>query len=267
MSETYTNLDRLISILKEIGVYLLTGLVFFLIVSLPAFFYPSPDTSTPIIEEPPPERTVPTVEVRPPPAVPLDILNIIFWVIAILGMIVVAILVLMAARKIQIDRTPREKVPSLKEKVRKLKFSRDEAIRILQECLISGEYSKGIVDAFHVLDEQLDNFRKIARPKHWTPKEYAIGVTEPVFKPSAYTLVKIFYRVQYGQMAATKDDVLQSLDALEHLFIDENPPEKREQMNRWFEEEISTIRQWEIIPRQGDLLKPKPRKKSGGKNP
>ncbi len=260
-SET-AHYDRLISILKELLIYLSFGLLFFIAISYPAFFYPQPDTSVPEILDPPtrPPTTFSQVQVEP---ISLQFLNALFMILGFLGALAIILLILLAARKIKIDRTPRQKVPTLREKVKRLKFSRDEAIRILKQALETGKYTEGIIESFHVLDEQLENFRKIARPKHWTPKEYAVGVTDPVFKPSAYVLVQIFYRVQYGQIPATRDDVLRSLDALQHLFIDENPEEKRKDMARWFEEEVSLLRQWEIIPRTGDLLKPKVRK--GGK--
>ncbi|RMG26345.1 MAG: DUF4129 domain-containing protein [Methanobacteriota archaeon] len=254
--------DKLIAILKELIIYIVLGLLFFIVVSFPAFFHSSPNTSVPEIRSPP-TRASPTFSPVPVQPVSLGFLNGLFMVLGFIGVLAIILLVLLAARKVRFERTPREKVPTLREKVKRLKFSRDEAIRILKEALETGKYQEGIIDAFHVLDAQLENFRKIARPKHWTPKEYAIGVTDPVFKPSAYILVQIFYRVQYGQMSATREDVLRSLDALQSLFIDENPPEKRERMSSWFEEEIASIRQWEIIPRTGDLLKPKPRK--GGK--
>ena len=85
-----------------------------------------------------------------------------------------------------------EKVISEKEAEKRLKDARTRAYVILNNCLISKDFTGGYIEAYQILDEDLDFFRDIARPKYYTPKEYAFSVKKPVFKPAVYQFVKMY---------------------------------------------------------------------------
>ena len=77
----------------------------------------------------------------------------------------------------------------------------------MNNSLASSNYTEGYIEAYQILDEDLDFFREIARPKFYTPKEYAFSVKNPVFKPAVYQFVKIFYGIRYGSIEATESNV------------------------------------------------------------
>ena len=257
-------MEKIEAIGKEMAMYLFAGLSFLMLLILPGILYTRPNTDLPKITDPLPtptpslpSATAPNVN---PPRANLGFIQYILYLIFFLGLITIVVFIAYTLRKVRFGKI--ETVPKtvrMKERVKRLKFSRDEAIRILQNSLATGKYREGIIEAFHVLDGQLDHFRKIARPKHWTPKEYAYGVTKPVFKPSIFIIVDIFYKIQYGMTNGTEKDVRDSLDALKHLFIDENDKIRQEKLTKWFEEKMNEVHKWEIIPMKTDLFKPKPR--------
>ncbi len=143
-----------------------------------------------------------------------------------------------------------------RERVENLKFSREKAREILINSKATGEYTSGVILAYQELDSALDNFREAKRPKHWTPKEYAFSVKEPLFKPNVYRIVNVFYKTRYAEISSTLSDVDEFLQALDMLFVSENSPEEKSRLQTFFDKEFSKERHWNIIP-TGDVLKPK----------
>ncbi len=264
MADMQKTMEKIETIGKEMAMYLFAGFGFLVLLILPGILYSKPYTDLPKITDPLPTPTPSLPSARNPnvnpPRANLGFLQYIVYLIFFLVAVVVTVFIAYTLRKVRFGKVERVSKPiRMKEKVKRLKFSRDEAIRILQNSLMTGKYREGIIEAFHVLDEQLDHFRKIARPKHWTPKEYAYGVINPVFKPSIFMIVDIFYKIQYGMANGTEKDVKDTLVALQHLFIDENDKIRQERLTKWFEEKMNEVHKWEIIPMKTDLFKPKPR--------
>ena len=135
-----------------------------------------------------------------------------------------------------------------------LKMASINAEKILQEALKMGNYTEGVIKAYHVLDKQLASFREIARPEYWTPKEYAYRVKEPIYQNAVKGIVEIFYKVRYGQKSATKEDVLDFLLFLKGIFIDKLNPSLEEHINS----KISLKENYDgiYIPRVYDFTKP-----------
>lgn len=263
MSGTDQTLNYL-SYVREISFYLLVGVLFFAAISLPIYFYPDPDLSPP---EPLPDQsqginsssatqqpttTQPTQEVFVDPPQNRGLPNVapLFGLIAVI-LLFIGILSLVKRRGLTtMLSTQTEDV-----KVSKLKFSRDQARDILINARKSGDYTLAVIEAYQALDSALDNFREVARPKHWTPKEYAFSVRDPVFPPSVYRIISIFYEVRYGLNQATRENVETFLVYLDRLLVKENSKQEQELETEKFDLTKQLWNQFEI-PIKGDLTKP-----------
>ncbi len=252
---------RIQSLSKEIAFYLSLGGGFLFLIAFPGLRYLSPDHR--LLEDPIfflPRIRFPTLRfpIREPPN-----LNSAVGLLQILGLLIALALVIYAVAKLAPlltrlgARIDQPKEITRREKVEKLKFSRELALKVLYEALETGKFTEAIIEAYHILDEQLTYFRPIARPAHWTPKEYAFAVNKPAFRPSVFKLVTIFYRLQYGKGEANRDDVITCIEAIKRLFVNEVDPVQKKREIEWYNQEVSKERIWTIVPTKGDMLKPK----------
>jgi hypothetical protein len=148
--------------------------------------------------------------------------NIMFvlLVVAIGGILFYLIrsLYVMSSSRIQSS----EEMEKLEEKkVKKLIDARTQAYQILRDGIVNKTYTESYIKAYHALDKDLDYFREIARPKYWTPKEYAFSVRDPLFRPSIYSFVKLFYNLRYGMQNAFQSDLEIFIQALDRLFTED----------------------------------------------
>jgi len=252
---------------NEVLAYLGITLSLFLIVSIPAFISDNPDLSTPDRKEQTSTTTTTTTTTisrsattartnNPPPhqgQVP-DILFIIMGIVAVIFLFLV--ITRIRGYSTITDREKSDKIKTEAEGVFKLINSREEAYKILKQSLKTGTYTKSFIEAYQVLDSNLDYFREVARPKHITPREYAFSVREPIFRPSVFKFVKIFYDLRYGSRHAAMEDILSFISALESLFVSEIPFEEINKMNEDFKNEIMRFKEFKI-PEYFDPSKPK----------
>ncbi len=231
------------------------GLLSFLILSLPALF---PDTGDYTVAQEGITVSTPTPSVsttsRPlQPSSGLQLGNFLYGVI----FIVIVFLLIFVLSNISLTRFQSKQAErTFKTKEDRLRFSRDQAATILRQALQTGMYSQGIIEAYIALDNALDGFRGAERPKHWTPKEYAISVSPPVFQPTVYQIVDIFYTVRYGMKEGTKEGVELFLKYLFKLFENEISGSEKEVMLNEFMS-LDLRREVYQIPVKGDLTKPK----------
>jgi hypothetical protein len=149
-----------------------------------------------------------------------------------------------------------QEVISPKEAEKRLKDARTRAYVILNNSLASSNYTEGYIEAYQILDEDLDFFREIARPKFYTPKEYAFSVKNPVFKPAVYQFVKIFYGIRYGGAKATEDNIITFISSLDNLFEKDVDRAVKLTMEDEFLVEIKSVNQLHI-PYNNDPTKPR----------
>jgi hypothetical protein len=238
----------------------------FLIASIPAFISDNPDLSVPDRKETitttssessttTTRTSITTRSVPPPPDNPIP--NILFILMGVIGVIFLFLIITRVRRYSAVSaREKSDKIKSEAEGVFKLINSRDEAHKILKHSLETGSYTDSFIEAYQVLDKNLDYFREVARPKHITPREYAFSVREPIFRPSVYKFVKIFYDLRYGSRQAAMEDIQIFISALEYLFVDEIPGEEIVNLNKNFENEILDFKDFKI-PDYFDPSKPK----------
>ena len=145
---------------------------------------------------------------------------------------------------------------SPKEAEKRLKDARTRAYVILNSSIQSGNFTEGYIEAYQILDEDLDYFREIARPKFYTPKEYAFSVKKPVFKPAVYEFVKIFYNIRYGGIEATESSLHTFIFALDNLFIQDVDSDIKIKMEEEFKTDLQSVNQIRI-PYNNDPTKPR----------
>lgn len=244
--------------LNEISIYLTIAFVIYVLVSLPALFITQPRMVEP---EPDPinEPFNPDIDVEPREFNPQSFSQVvtIFKIIGILFL--VFLLYKMIPYISNYSGSKREKesrVLKEKEKIAKLKDARIEAYKILREGLVSQEYTSAFIMAYHTLDNDLQDFREFYRPTFWTPKEYAYAVREPVFRPSVYKFVKIFYDLRYGSIDAKRENLELFILMLDYLFRKDVPQDTLESLTREYEEETSNVK-LRPLPRRGDPTKPR----------
>lgn len=249
---------------NEILAYLLIGLGVFVTITIPGFLHNQPDLSQPNnIDTTTTTQTTNTVTTQPPPnpgsggSSPLTQLPNLLRIVILVIVVIVLILLISQFRTIRQSTFKREgKEKKEKEQVRQLSRTRDTALEILRNSLITGDYTSSFIEAYVELDHKLEYFRDIARPKHFTPREYSFSVRQPIFQPNVYRFVKIFYRLRYGNQEADRQDIETFIDALEHLFEDEVPQILRNELWMGFKHEMDMYKEFHI-PRQFDLTKPK----------
>lgn len=152
--------------------------------------------------------------------------------------------------------TKEEEIISPKEAEKRLKDARTRAYVILNNSLVNAQFTQGYIEAYQILDEDLEFFRDIARPKFYTPKEYAFSVKKPVFKPAVFQFVKIFYGIRYGSIEATESDVKTFISALDNLFEKDVDSATKKTMEADFSDEVKSVRRLHI-PYNNDPTKPR----------
>lgn len=172
----------------------------------------------------------------------------------IIVIIVVKVAILLSKSSWLRNRQIKTNKLSQSEKVTKLLFSRNEALIILEESLITELYSDAIIRAYHSLDYALASFREGLRPPHLTAKEFAYSVHPPVFQPSVAKIVEHFYFVRYAMQKAPREYVESFIHHLHLLFFDEVSSELKEKMVEEFKK--LNPRMIVAIPMYGDLSKP-----------
>lgn len=140
--------------------------------------------------------------------------------------------------------------------VQRVKDARIEAFQFIEKGLQTQEYRNYYLLAYLALDEALNSFREISRPKHWTPKEYAYRVNEPIFQPSVFAFVSRFYDYRYGGYSATQEDLLNFQRELHHLFVNEVPEDEAKVMIDAYQKELQKIKHYKIISSDA-LIKPR----------
>lgn len=253
---------------NEILAYLGITLLFFLAISIAAFISQDPDLSIPERNEPvetTPTTTKPTETtsqgptrtagpISPPEPSPLP--NILFVLMGLIGLAFLIFIIASIRRASLFSATVRsEKIKTEEEGVHKLKNARDEAYLILKKSLEVGNYTESFIKAYQVLDKNLDYFREIARPKHYTPREYSFSVREPIFRPSVYSFVKIFYDLRYGSSHAEMENIHTFITALDNLFASDILEIYREEMWNDFNDELKGYKEF-TIPATFDPTKP-----------
>lgn len=241
----------------ELLVYLFISILFFTLVSGPAFFYPKPDLTPPPSNNPSQVTNTPSISYNPGNgSQSLGSFNF-YILLFVLGIIALIVFIIQFGNYYTKTRNSRErKILEDSEKVSKLKFSRNEALKILENALITGNYTQGVIDAYLALDKALDNFREISRPKDWTPKEYAFTVREPIFRPSVFHIVDIFYYTRYAMKEANKEHITQFIFYLNRLFTNEVDEQEKDSEIKEF---LKAKERWNLyaIPIRGDLTKPR----------
>lgn len=239
--------DRQLAIGTESILYMLFGIITFVFLNANTVFYPEPDTS--VVAKPHavsrPTITTTTKLVSTKSSSGFSILAVI---IVILVLIAIILLIKSSRRKITLKKP-------IHSDVEHLIFSRDEARKLLQESLSTKKYSTAVVDAYLKLDDSLNTFRNAFRPKFWTPKEYAYRVRDPVFQPSVYKIVEIYYEIRYGYKERTREHVLAFLKYLDILLIKEVPKSEILKMQEELNQITQKYKEFVIIPK-GDLTKP-----------
>ena len=245
---------------KDLSVSIIVGFSWVLLANLLNGIYTSPDLSAPTLKT---KTTSTTSEFSVIPVTPknggaLDFLQLVFYIVIIaiaVGIVYGVYRLLRGSSFIRRMMKSPPKSQSLEKRVKSVSDARIKARSILERGLETGEYTWAVIEAYRVLDKELDAFRAIARPKHWTPKEYAYHVSRPIYQPAIKGIVEIFYRVQYGNQNARKEDVLDFLVLLDGIFVDEITPTKgREIANLIQKHDLSYDEV--LIPRVADFTKP-----------
>ena len=250
---------------NEILTYFGITLSLFLIVSIPAFISDNPDLSVPDRREQittsSTKSTTASITTSssstfsPPPENPVP--DAIFYIMGLVGIIILFLIIVKVRGYSKFSsREESDEIKTEAEGVFKLKNARDAAFQILKQSFTTGAYTESFIEAYQVLDKNLEYFREIARPKHITPREYSFSVREPIFRPSVYKFVKVFYDLRYGSHQGEKEDVLIFISALEYLFTDEIPIEERLKLNKDFELEMLKFKEFKI-PDYFDPSKPR----------
>ena len=262
--------------------YLIIGLLSFVLISISAIHYSSsPDYTIPGVTQPSgfqfpqlnfnlcpifpflpfcgsTEREQNTPPTTSPTLSSSSISLVSFAIVllfAILTIVMIFFVVRILRRKLRSSTLIKGGTKNVEEKVQSLKFSRSRAESLLKLALETGEYTTGIINAYIALDEALDNFREIARPKHWTPKEYAMSVKQPVFRPTVYKIVEKFYEIRYGLRLAEEHEVKLFLELLNKLFDSEILGKEKDEMLQEFEKIKVQFLDYQI-PTKGSLFKP-----------
>lgn len=242
--------------LNEISIYLSIAFVIYILVSLPALFISQPRMVEP---DPDPEFEPFDIDIEPREFNPQSISQIAD-IIKIIGILFLAFLlykILPVLSNYRGSKRQKEKrVLKEKEKIAKLKDARTEAYKLLREGLISQEYTTAFIKAYQTLDNDLQDFREFYRPTFWTPKEYSFAVREPIFRPSVYKFVKIFYDLRYGSIEAKEENLEVFILMLDYLFRKDVPQDTLEELSREYEEETINVN-LRPLPRRGDPTKPR----------
>ena len=244
--------------LNEISIYFFTAFAIFILISLPALFISQPRMSEP---KPDPDLNIsdPNIDIAPKEFNTSSI-NTIVTIFKIVGVLFLLFLLFKLIPLINSDTGSNKKkdkrILKEKEKIDKLKDARTEAYKILREGLISGNYTKAFVKAYQTLDKDLQDFRDMYRPPFWTPKEYAYAVREPVFRPSVFKFVAIFYDLRYGSFDAKRSDLELFILMLDYLFIKDVPLDTLDSLTQEYTKETSNLK-LRSIPRRGDPTKPR----------
>ena len=209
--------------LKEISIAITGSMIWMAILFLsvadqePSFVYPKPiNISTRAVSENPLSTT-------PRRFSNIDFILVLNFVLLTLIIITLILLVFIIKksnfifRKGGIKRKRKQK--SLKEKIIDLNLARKQARVRLLRGIEEREYTQTIIEAYQLLDKGLQGFRKMARPKYMTPKEYAFTVFEPVYQNAVRGIVEIFYRIQYGMQQGKRSQVKDFLFFLDHIFV------------------------------------------------
>ncbi len=246
---------------KDLSISLAIGFGWVLLANILNGIYTSPDLSSPSIAT---KTTTTGEETTRNISIPsrsagssaiLQILVFVFMGIVIIGVLYALYKVMPESSFIRrIGRSP-GRVETMEKKVKSLSDARLRAKDILQKGLETGELTWAVIEAYRVLDKELDAFRAVARPKHWTPKEYAYHVSYPIHQPSIRGIVEIFYRIQYGRQNATKGDVLDFLLLLDAIFTEEITPTLNEKVSALVNKHDLSYDEV-LIPRVADFTKP-----------
>jgi len=183
-----------------------------------------------------------------------NIMLYLIIILAIAGIFLVVGRIHSYSKSNRLDK--KTKTKSEKESVFKLKSAREEAYAVLQNSLETKEYTSSFIKAYQVLDTNLEYFRDVVRPKYYTPKEYSYSVRSPIFRPSVFNFVKIFYRLRYGKQEAIRDDILNFISALNNLFVDEISNTLRDKLLMEFTQEVGDQTIY-TVPRIFDPTKPR----------
>ncbi|MHA2250851.1 MAG: DUF4129 domain-containing protein [Candidatus Kariarchaeaceae archaeon] len=266
--------------LTEMSIYLTIGLVFFAAVTIPALLvtdpnltpptrssetsdqssFSNPFTSTPSLDTSINTGDPGTVNNSPGEIENLSGINFNFnfltYIILTIAAIIFLIFLIRTVSTFRSYAIDTQEKKSEKEQVRKVKDARTQAYQILHEGLLEKIYTEPYIRAYQALDTNLDYFREIARPKYWTPKEYAFSVREPIFRPSVYIFVKQFYNLRYGKFEADATDLEQFIYALDRLFVKDIDTQEKEDMEGRFAIETQSISSYQY-PEDFDPTKPK----------
>jgi hypothetical protein len=244
----------------EIFSYILSVLLLFLVLIANVLLFKRVNTRKPTRANLPdvPELTVDPQPVEPSGNPLVGILDFL-QIVVLIGLGILIILFLYRAAgwyRYNSFRFSRNKEKVIQEQIKKIKDARTRAYEIIEKGLKSGNYTSAFIEAYHALDESLDYFREIRRPKYWTPKEYAYSVSEPVFQASVYRFVDTFYRLRYGMQSAERDDLLNFRLELDYLFVDDVPDDVKQSWITQFDR-IKANRIKYQIPRLIDPTKPR----------
>ncbi len=238
--------------IRELSVYVALVIIIFIYINLPAVKYDYPDLTPPTQQEPASSTTQ-------QPDQNYNLFGTILQTI-LFGLIVFVIYIMAknlgAFNFMSVSRKSREKKLSEKERVKRLKDARERAYKILNEGLTVKNYTQAYIDAYMALDNDLSSFREeLSRPEFWTPKEYAIAVQKPIYKPAVYKFIKKYYDIRYGSFTANENDIHEFIESLNLMFENEVPSTIREQMNLEFENNISEVKTG-YIPKKFDPTRP-----------
>ena len=143
----------------------------------------------------------------------------------------------------------------LNKKIGDLRKAIIEAKKILRNSLNQkSDYTNAIIEAYHVIDDELTFFREASKPKYWTPKEYAFKVREPLYQVAVRGIVELFYKIRYGKQNATENDVKDFLLFLEGIFLKDLTPSLKKQIDNRLPPLDKTPHFY--IPRVHDFTKP-----------
>ncbi len=179
--------------------------------------------------------------------------KIMYTLLIIAGLVIIINLIYLAYKNKTSNSNSLKKI-SKKEAEIKLKDARTKAYAILRAALENGDYTGAYVEAYQTLDADLGYFNELSRPKYWTPKEYSMGIQEPIYRPSVYIIVRKFYLLRYASRYAERDDIISFIEALDNLFINDTSEMIRQQYQIIFDELDDIVYS---IPRIGDKTRPR----------
>jgi len=209
----------------ELFWYLLLILLTFTLTSISVITFNRPNFTDPFNPEFQPPK-LPNINVGPQRNPDLSWLSSLFYIVVI-GAILFSIYFIYTQIKLYNDGRARPESNrrdlNVKEARLHLEDARTRAYEIIEQGLLTGNYTEAYINAYIALDESLDNFREFKRPKHFTPKEYAFTVQAPVFSPSVFRFVSSYYDIRYGMSEATKAQLLEFKQSLDYLFIEDVP--------------------------------------------